>query len=290
MRIITSIKEMRRASLDLKGKGRSIGFVPTMGALHKGHVSLIKEAKKYNDAAVLSIFVNPTQFIQGEDYRSYPRDIERDKITASDAGVDILFLPSADEMYPDGFKTFVNVEDITESLCGRFRPGHFKGVATVVLKLFNIVAPDRAYFGEKDYQQLLVVKNMVGDLNLNIEIVGMPTVREDDGLAASSRNSYLNEKERISAASLYAALKRSREMVENGERRAQKIIREMEKIIELAVNEANPNEGSTKIDYISICDPDTLKDIEIVDGKALAALAVRIGKARLIDNCILEGK
>ncbi|MBI3815104.1 MAG: pantoate--beta-alanine ligase [Nitrospinae bacterium] len=273
---------MRQSSVDLKSSGRSIGFVPTMGALHGGHVSLINEAKKCNDAAVLSIFVNPTQFAPGEDYNSYPRDIERDKITASDTGVDILFLPSADEMYPEGFKTFVNVEGITESLCGRFRPRHFKGVATVVLKLFNIVMPDRAYFGEKDYQQLLVVKKMVKDLNLDIEIKGMPTIREWDGLAMSSRNGYLNRKERISAVSLSTALKTSQEMVKNDERRAEKIIGEMEKVIN--------NEDAAKIDYISICDPDTLKDIEIIDNRALAALAVRIGKTRLIDNCILEVK
>ncbi len=282
MKIITSIKEMRRASIDLKSKNKSIGFVPTMGALHIGHISLINEAKKYNDAVVLSIFVNPTQFVQGEDYNSYPRDIERDKITASDAGVDILFLPSADDMYPEGFKTFVHVEDITEALCGKFRPGHFKGVATVVLKLFNIVAPDRSYFGEKDYQQLLVVKSMVRDLNLNIEIAGMPTVREDDGLAISSRNDYLSGKERITAASIYRSLKMSQDMVKNGERKAENIINIMERIIK--------NEEGTKIDYISICDTDTLKDIELIDNKALAALAVRIGKARLIDNCVLEVK
>jgi pantoate--beta-alanine ligase len=282
VKIISSIAEMRKASNDLKSKGRSRGFVPTMGALHGGHISLINEAKKDNDTVVLSIFVNPTQFVQGEDYHSYPQDIEKDKITASDTGVNILFLPSKDDMYPEGFNTFVNVEGITEALCGRFRPGHFKGVATVVLKLFNIVMPDKAYFGEKDYQQLLVVKKMVNDFNLDIAITGMPTIREGDGLAMSSRNGYLNRKERISAVSLSTALKTSQEMVKNGERRAEKIIGEMEKIIK--------NEDAAKIDYISICNPDTLKDIEAIDNRALAALAVRFGKARLIDNCILEVK
>lgn len=282
MKIITSISDMHKVSLVLKGEGGTIGFVPTMGALHKGHVTLIDKAKRENNKVVLSIFVNPIQFAPGEDYHSYPRDKERDEIMASRSGVDVLFLPSADKMYPDGYETFVNVEGITELLCGKFRHGHFKGVATVVLKLFNIVMPDRAYFGEKDYQQMLVIKRMVNDLNLNIDIVSMPTVREEDGLAMSSRNTYLDSRERTSAVSLYKSLKTSVDMVKNGERDTMKIINEMERIIR--------SETAAKIDYISICDPNTLKNIKTINGRALAALSVRIGNARLIDNCMLEVK
>ena len=280
MKVISSIVEMHKTSLGLRNRGKSVGFVPTMGALHKGHTSLIEKAKKDNDGVILSIFVNPTQFTAGEDYYSYPRDIEKDKTTASDIGVDYLFLPSADEMYPEGYKTFVNVEDITEPLCGKFRLGHFKGVATVVLKLFNIVKPHRAYFGEKDYQQLLVIRRMARDLNLDIEIVNMPTIREGDGLAMSSRNRYLNQKEMVSAAAIYKALKISQEMVKDSERVSKNIITEMERVIK--------SEDGIKIDYISICDPDTLEDVKIINDRVLIAIAVRIGNARLIDNCIVE--
>ncbi|MBI3583301.1 MAG: pantoate--beta-alanine ligase [Nitrospinae bacterium] len=280
MKVIGSIVEMHKASLDLRNKRKSIGFVPTMGALHKGHTSLIEKAKKDNDVVILSIFVNPTQFTAGEDYHSYPRDIEKDKTTASDSGIDYLFLPSTDEMYPEGYKTFVNVEDITEPLCGKFRLGHFKGVATVVLKLFNIIKPHKAYFGEKDYQQLLVIRMMARDLNLDIEIINMPTIREGNGIAMSSRNRYLNQKEMVSAAAIYKALKISQEMVKDSERISQKIITEMERVIK--------NEEGIKIDYISICDPDTLEDVKIINDRALIAIAVRIGNARLIDNCIVE--
>ncbi len=280
MKVISSIVEMQKTSLGLRNKGKSVGFVPTMGALHKGHTSLIDKAKKDSDVVILSIFVNPTQFTAGEDYYSYPRDIEKDKTTASDIGVDYLFLPSEDEMYPEGYKTFINVEDITEPLCGKFRLGHFKGVATVVLKLFNIVKPQRAYFGEKDYQQLLVIRRMARDLNLDIEIVNMPTIREGDGLAMSSRNRYLNQKEMISAAAIYKALKISQEMVKDSERVSKNIITEMERVIK--------SEDGIKIDYISICDPDTLEDVKIINDRALIAIAVRIGNARLIDNCIVE--
>ena len=280
MKVISSIVEMHKTSLGLRNRGKSVGFVPTMGALHKGHTSLIEKAKKDNDGVILSTFVNTTQFTAGEDYYSYPRDIEKDKTTASDIGVDYLFLPSADEMYPEGYKTFVNVEDITEPLCGKFRLGHFKGVATVVLKLFNIVKPHKAYFGEKDYQQLLVIRRMARDLNLDIEIVNMPTIREGDGLAMSSRNRYLNQKEMVSAAAIYKALKISQEMVKDSERVSKNIITEMERVIK--------SEDGIKIDYISICDPDTLEDVKIINDRVLIAIAVRIGNARLIDNCIVE--
>lgn len=282
MKLISSIAKMHKISLDLRCKSKSIGFVPTMGALHGGHTALIKKARSSNDVVAASIFVNPIQFAPGEDYHNYPRDIESDSMIASDAGVDILFLPSADEMYPPGYRTFVNTEGITEFLCGRSRPAHFKGVATVVLKLFNIVMPCRAYFGEKDYQQMLVIKQMVRDLNFDIEIIGVPVVREGNGLAMSSRNDYLNPKERISAASLFRAIKISRQMVENGERNAQKIINKVENIIK--------KEKGAKIDYISICNPVTLEDIKIISSRALIALAVRIGNTRLIDNCIVEVK
>ncbi|MBI4378233.1 MAG: pantoate--beta-alanine ligase [Nitrospinae bacterium] len=281
MKIITSIKEMHQASMNLRSRNNSIGFVPTMGALHKGHVHLIERARS-NNTVILSIFVNPKQFAPGEDYNRYPRYIEKDKVIATDSGVDILFLPSTDEIYPEGYKTFVNVEGITDLLCGRFRPGHFKGVATVVLKLFNIVMPHRAYFGEKDYQQMLVIKSMVRDLNLDIEIFGIPIVRDDDGLAMSSRNVYLGREERVSATSLNRALKVSREMVKSGEMNAQKIISEMERIIKKG--------DGIEIDYISLCNPETLEDIKIVDTRVLVAMAVRIGGKRLIDNCIVEVK
>jgi pantoate--beta-alanine ligase len=281
MKIITSIKEMHQVSMNLRSRNNSIGFVPTMGALHKGHVHLIERARS-NNTVILSIFVNPKQFAPGEDYNRYPRYIEKDKAIATDSGVDILFLPSTDEIYPEGYKTFVNVEGITDLLCGRFRPGHFKGVATVVLKLFNIVMPHRAYFGEKDYQQMLVIKSMVRDLNLDIEIFGIPIVREEDGLAMSSRNVYLGREERVSATSLNRALKVSREMVKSGEMNAQKIISEMELVIK--------NGDGIEIDYISLCDPETLEDIKIIDTRVLVAMAVRIGGKRLIDNCIVEVK
>ena len=271
---------MHKTSLGLRNGGKSIGLVPTMGALHKGHTSLIERAKKDNDIVILSIFVNPIQFTAGEDYHNYPKDFEKDKVIASKSGVDYLFLPSADEMYPEGYKTFVNVEDITEPLCGKFRLGHFKGVATVVLKLFNIVKPHKAYFGEKDYQQLLVIRRMARDLNLDIEIVNMPTIRERDGLAMSSRNRYLNQKEMVSAAAIYKALKTSQEMVKDSERVSKNIITEMERVIK--------SEDGIKIDYISICDPDTLEDVKIINDRVLIAIAVRIGNARLIDNCIVE--
>ena len=282
MKVISSIIDIKKISSDLRNSGKSIGFIPTMGALHMGHTSLMEKAKKDNDAVILSIFVNPTQFTAGEDYHNYPKDIEKDKIIASKSEVDYLFLPSADEMYPEGYKTFVNVEDITEPLCGKFRLGHFKGVATVVLKLFNIVKPKRAYFGEKDYQQLLVIRRMARDLNLDIEIINMPTIREKTGLAMSSRNRYLNQNEMVSAAAIYKALKISQEMVKDSERISQKIINEIERVIK--------SEDGIKIEYISICDPDTLEDMKIINDRALIAIAVRIGNARLIDNCMVEVK
>jgi len=241
-----------------------------MGFLHEGHLSLIREARKQTDIVIVSIFVNPTQFGPQEDYESYPRDLKGDTKKVDSAGGDIIFAPSSRDMYPDGYLTYVNVEGITETLCGFSRPGHFRGVMTVVTKLFNIVKPHKAFFGQKDYQQSVVIRRMVRDLNMDIDIIVLPTVREPDGLAMSSRNSYLSVEERKAALILYKSLIMASEMVKNGEMDAKKIFSEMKRTIQ--------NEPLVIIDYIAITDPDTLKDIYKIKGKTLIALAVRIGK------------
>jgi len=280
MEIIATVKEMQQRSEQLRREGKSIAFVPTMGYLHKGHLSLMHEGRKRRDVLVISIFVNPTQFGPGEDYEKYPRDMKRDLALVQGAGVDIVFTPSAHEMYPDGFQTVVEVEQVTKNLCGISRPGHFRGVTTVVAKLFNIVKPHFAFFGQKDYQQLIAIKRMAEDLTMDIEVIGMPTIREPDGLAMSSRNSYLDPKQRKEATSLYRALLKGAELFRQGERSAAAILQEVRKIIE---------EGkSAKIDYAKICDAHTLKDIDEIKNEALIALAVTIGKTRLIDNIILK--
>jgi pantoate--beta-alanine ligase len=280
MEIIATVKEMQRRAEQLRRQGKKIAFVPTMGYLHEGHLSLMHEGRKRGDVLVISIFVNPTQFGPGEDYDQYPRDMQRDLALVQKAGVDICFTPSAQEMYPDRFQTAVEVEQVTKNLCGISRPGHFRGVTTVVAKLFNIVKPHLAFFGQKDYQQLIAIKRMVGDLNMDIEVIGTPTVRENDGLAMSSRNTYLNPQQRKEATNLSRALHRGEELFHQGERSAAVILNRVRGIIE---------EGkSAAIDYAKICDAHTLEDIEEIKGEAVIAVAVKIGKTRLIDNCILK--
>ncbi len=282
MQVFEKIKDISNFIKELKAQKKTIGFVPTMGFLHEGHLSLMRYAKKVTDVVVVSIFVNPAQFGPKEDFNTYPRDIEGDKGKCLDAGVDILFMPSASEIYPEGYLTYVNVEKITDVMCGASRPGHFKGVATIVAKLFDIVKPDKAFFGQKDYQQTLVIKKMAADLNMDIDVEALPTVREPDGLAMSSRNSYLNEEERKAATCLYWSLTKAEEMIKNGERNSAKIIGDMQKIIEA--------EKLARIDYITIADAETLEEIKTIDKKAVIALAVWIGKTRLIDNIVVNMK
>lgn len=277
VKLITDIKEMKQVAKGLKQEGKSIGFVPTMGYLHRGHISLVECSKNDNDITVLSIFVNPTQFGKGEDFDKYPRDLERDLKIADDAGVDFVFAPDEKQMYPSDYATYVIQERLTDKLCGAFRPGHFKGVLTVVNKLFNIVQPDRAYFGEKDYQQLVVIKQMVKDLNMDVEIVGCSLVRESDGLAMSSRNKYLSEEERQAALSLSKALFLAKELFEKGETNPEKIKAEMKNLIL-----QHPQVG--QIQYIEIVHPKTLEPKEKVEKGDRILLAVYVGDTRLIDN------
>ncbi len=270
---------MQSRAGQLKRAGRTIAFVPTMGFLHEGHLSLMRIGRERADTLVASIFVNPTQFAPGEDFEAYPRDMQRDLAMARSVGVDIVFTPDDTMMYAQGFQTYVSLEELPRGLCGQSRPIFFRGVATVVAKLFNIVGPDIAVFGEKDFQQLAVIRRMVKDLNFGIEIVGGPTVREADGLAMSSRNAYLRPEERPAALSLHDALRQSQAMVRAGERRADAIIAAAERhIASFAVN---------TIDYIAIADPDTLEDMASVDRPARMALAVKVGATRLIDNMAL---
>jgi len=281
MRIIRKISIMQKVADKLREEGKSIGFIPTMGALHEGHLSLMQRARRDNDILVISIFVNPAQFGPGEDYRRYPRPFGKDRSLAQREGVDIIFYPSVSEMYGKEYSTYVEVERLSEGLCGLFRPGHFRGVASVVCKLFNIVKPNIAYFGQKDYQQLRIVKRMVKDLNMEVEIRECPIVREPDGLAISSRNSYLSPQEREEALSLYRALKCAKSLINNGSS-IRDVISRMEKIIQ--------REPHAKIDYIKIVDPQTLEDVKTVRSrrKVLVALAVWIGKTRLIDNILVK--
>lgn len=280
MRLVTKIKEMRQFSSDAKKAGKSIVFVPTMGCLHEGHASLLKKGRKLGDILVMSIFVNPIQFGPKEDYVLYPRDLKKDLALAEINKVDVVFNPLAEEMYPDNFQTAIEVERLDNHLCGISRPGHFKGVATVVAKLFNIVKPDIAVFGEKDYQQLLIIKRVVQDLNMDVTVVSMPIIREANGLAMSSRNNYLNKDERRAARCLYTALLKGEDMFHNGVTDARAILQKMRNIIEA--------EPLAVIDYIKVCDVNTLDDLEGIADKALLALAVKIGKTRLIDNIILS--
>lgn len=280
MRIIKTVAEMRECSDQLRKDGKVIGLVPTMGFLHEGHLSLIRGSKRLTDVTIVSIFVNPTQFGPKEDYNSYPMDIERDTKKCSEIGTDILFLPSTDDIYPEGYKTFIKVEGLGDKLCGIFRPNHFRGVATIVTKLFNITRPDKAFFGQKDYQQTLIIKRLALDLHLGIDIIVMPTIREADGLAMSSRNSYLSAIERKDARILYRSLMLAEELIRSGEMSAKEVRSKMEESI--------TSEGSARVDYISICDPETLEKVERIGNDVVVAIAAWIGKTRLIDNIIVK--
>ena len=279
MQIIDSISAMRRWSEAERRQDHRIAFVPTMGFLHEGHLCLVRDAKKRSDRVVVSIFINPTQFGPNEDFAAYPRDLERDIKLLEKEGVDILFHPSVEVMYPQGAQTHVEVEKLSLPLCGAARPGHFRGVVTVVSKLFHIVQPHLAVFGEKDYQQLQVIRRMVRDLNMEVEIVGHPIVREADGLAMSSRNVLLTAEERQAALSLSRSLCKAERLLRRGETSAPALLRMVQAELE--------GEPLAKVEYVKLCDAETLDDIGKIDGLALLALAVRFGKARLIDNRVL---
>lgn len=278
MIIFNKIDEIKLYLRKQQNAGQTIGFVPTMGYLHEGHQSLIRKAAEENDITVVSIFVNPTQFGPSEDLAKYPRDLKRDEIKAKEAGAHIIFHPDDKEMYPEGYKTYIEVEELSDVLCGASRKGHFKGVATVVAKLFNIVHPDKAYFGQKDAQQALVIKQMVKDLNMDTEIVVCPIIREEDGLAKSSRNVYLSEDERKRSLVLSKSLRRAQELIEQGITDAKIIRSEIVGMIE---------KENVIIDYVEIVSADTLKQVDKIEGKILIALAVKVGTTRLIDNIIL---
>jgi len=271
---IAAIKELRR-----KISG-SVGLVPTMGYLHQGHLALVEKARAENSTVVVSIFVNPTQFELNEDLRAYPRDLNRDLKLLEREKTDIVFIPSDEEIYPTGFSSWVSVERVTECLEGASRPEHFRGVATICAKLFNIAEPTRAYFGQKDAQQALIIKKLVADLNMNLEIVVVPTVRESNGLAMSSRNTYLNSKERQAATVLFKALILAKQLRQNGEKDADKIREAMASLIQ--------KEPLPQIDYVSVADANDLEELKVVDRPTLVSLAVRIGNVRLIDNILLE--
>lgn len=279
MIIIRTVKDMQRRANDWRNEGKTIAFVPTMGYLHEGHLSLMREGREKADVVVVSIFVNPTQFGPNEDLDRYPRDFEGDEKKCREVGADAIYYPSVEEMYPRGYQTYVNVTELSKGLCGAVRPGHFQGVATVCTKLFNAVKPHFAIFGEKDYQQLQVIRRMVKDLDMDLEIIGMPTVREPDGLAMSSRNKYLNKDERARAAYLFKSLSEARSAYEKGEREVAKLV----EIVKEGLKRANPCE----IDYIEIRDANDLTPIEKVNQPAVIAIAVKIGSTRLIDNIVL---
>lgn len=277
MIVVRSVEEMKELA-ERTRRERKIGFVPTMGFLHEGHLSLVRAARGISDVTVVSIFVNPIQFGPSEDYDRYPRDIERDKTLLEKEGVDILFLPSEEEMYPPGYSTYVQVRGLEDFLCGRTRKGHFIGVATVVLKLFNIVKPHFAVFGQKDYQQLKVVERMVKDLHLDVKIVPYPIVREADGLAMSSRNIYLTDEDRRRAPAIYRSLKAAEDLFLKGERKAATI----KELVESTLKGAGMN-----VEYVSICHPETLQELETIEGSAILAVACHLGRTRLIDNIFL---
>lgn len=271
---------MARISQQVKRSGKVIGFIPTMGALHRGHISLAKAARKDTDIVVMSIFVNPAQFGPKEDFKRYPRNFKNDRKLARRAGVDFIFCPNKSKMYPGGFRTYVQVDGLSELLCGESRPGHFRGVVTVVAKLFNIVRPDVAYFGQKDAQQAIIIKRMVEDLNMPIKIKLMPIIRERDGLAMSSRNIYLSKTERDDARVLFQALNLAKRLINQGEKDARGIINSMKRII--------GKKKTARIDYLEIVDPDNLMPVRFLKREALVTLAVWIGRTRLIDNIIVK--
>lgn len=276
MKIIEKVQSLKEYRKKLIG---SVGFVPTMGYLHEGHLSLVRRARVENLSVIVSIFVNPTQFGPSEDFASYPRDTERDLSMLQKEKVNVVFMPAPEEIYPEGYNSWVEVNDITDRLEGKARPGHFKGVTTVVNKLFNIVEPDKAYFGQKDAQQLAVIRKMVNDLNMNLEIVSVPTARESDGLAMSSRNVRLNPEERKAAVVLWQALSLARGQWENGQRDASHLREAMLALIQ--------KEPLATIDYVSVADPQTLIELDMINRTALLSLAVKVGKTRLIDNILL---
>lgn len=279
MEIITDVQQMQRLCLDLRREGKRIAFVPTMGCLHEGHLSLLREGRERGDVLVLSIFVNPAQFGQGEDFEAYPRDLSRDAEMARSVGTDLLFAPEARGMYPAGYATCVDVEGLTDTLCGASRPGHFRGVTTVVAKLFGIVQPHKAFFGRKDFQQLAVIRRMTADLNLPVEIVGMPIVREADGLAMSSRNVYLLPDQRQQALVLSRAIALAQQMACDGVHDGGEILAALRALIE--------KQKEVRIDYLQICHQLSLQEQARVDGDSVLLLAVFVGKTRLIDNGFL---
>jgi pantoate--beta-alanine ligase len=280
MKTIKGIKRLKTALKDARAQGKSVGFVPTMGYLHEGHLSLVKASLKKTDCTVVSVFVNPTQFGPKEDFKKYPRDLERDSQLLENLGVDFLFCPDPVEMYPADFKTYVEVEELQDVWEGRSRPGHFRGVSTVVLKLFNIVQPDVAFFGQKDAQQAILLKKMVDDLNLSVRIEVLPTVREEDGLALSSRNVYLTPEQRKAATCLSRSLDEATQMIRSGERRSALIMDQMREVIE--------GEDLAKLDYIAVVDMDSLEAVNEIKRGVLIALAVFFGNIRLIDNIMIS--
>ena len=282
MKTITNPAKMAEFVKKARAKGSAIGFVPTMGYLHKGHLALVRSAKRECDIVVMSIFVNPIQFGPKEDYARYPRDFKRDAKLAKLEGVDVIFYPAAKDMYLPGHSTYVTVENLSDNLCGRSRPGHFRGVATIVTKLFNIIPADTAYFGQKDAQQAFIIKRMVRDLNIPLKIKIVPTVREGDGLAMSSRNVYLDAKQRREAVTLFKSLSLAKRLIKRGEKNAGNVIK--------AIKDRITKNSSAKIDYVSIVDTDELKNIKILKGRILIAIAVYFGETRLIDNVVINIK
>lgn len=276
----TTITDLQEALGRVRAAGQSVGLVPTMGALHEGHLSLVRRAHSENDFVVVSVFVNPTQFSPDEDFNQYPRDLDQDIRLAAEAGAHLVFAPEVDEMYPPGYCTWVDVEGLTEGLCGATREGHFRGVSTVVAKLFNLCRPDRAYFGQKDAQQLVVIRRMVRDLNMGVEVVACPTVRESDGLALNSRNAYLNPEERAQAALIYTGLRKAEELVAGGEYRADRV--------EATIREVLLGAPLAEIEYIVVVNVDDLEPLPCLQGDCLVALAVYFGNTRLIDNTIVQ--
>jgi pantoate--beta-alanine ligase len=279
MRIVNSVKEMQETANALRAEGRRIGFVPTMGYLHEGHLALVRKARELAEVVVVSIFVNPIQFGPKEDLSRYPRDFERDRGLLDQEKTDIIFFPDVPEMYPEGYSTYAEVRELGDHLCGLQREGHFIGVATVVAKLFNAVKPHFAVFGQKDYQQLKIIQKMVRDLNMDLEVIGLPTVREEGGLAMSSRNAYLSQDERKKALLIHASMKRVEEMFRGGEKSAAVLKDEARKILD--------SKDGIDIEYVNICETETLSDLQRIDKTALFAVALRVGKTRLIDNTLL---
>ncbi len=280
MKVIRTVATMKALAREWRREGKRIGFVPTMGYLHEGHLSLVRESKRRAGVTVVSVFVNPTQFGPAEDFKKYPRDLEKDSAYLKEAGVDCLFYPEAAEIYPPGYRTYAEVEGLQDRLCGKSRPGHFRGVATVVLKLFDIIGPDFAFFGAKDAQQVLIIKRMTADLDLDVEVVTCPIVREPDGLALSSRNAYLDPEGRKAARVLSTSLRWAEKAVGAGERDAARLVAGIRTILEA--------EPLARIDYVEAVDPETLDSVAEVRGEILVAIAVSIGSTRLIDNLRLS--